>query len=323
MQPQLYLQNNQINDKTKLERFIIMNTEEFTNKMTTLFPEMTNANAQGNTIASGELWKGVADKSTDTIASVVAPIKNFILDVQPDLQVRNPNALPVVQVEVISSMGGALVDNDSWDKSAITNKYVDVKLHRISRPFMLTAYDLMRGERVETKVAAAMKEVAQGVVGQFMSAVNKPDGTSETLSKFDPETCATISGAFGEQAEVDTLLIDPANYAKIVPTNALALNPEAQGTYGIGHIYKSSQMAKANANAIALTKDGVAGAVATPEIVQAYSGQGMQYLGEVGGIPMVLISSWDYDKQAVKCSVETMAGFTVTDDSKVKGYKIG
>ena len=58
-----------------------MNTEEFTNKMTTLFPEMTNANAQGNTIASGELWKGVADKSTDTIASVVAPIKNFILDV--------------------------------------------------------------------------------------------------------------------------------------------------------------------------------------------------------------------------------------------------
>jgi hypothetical protein len=48
----------------------------------------------------------------------------------------------------------------------------------------------------------------------------------------------------------------------------------------------------------------------------------MQYLGEVGGIPMVLISSWDYDKQAVKCSVETMAGFTVTDDSKVKGYKI-
>lgn len=298
-----------------------MNTEELTNKMDTLFPQMTNANAEGNTFGTtSELWKGVADKATDTIASVIAPVKNFILDVQPDLQVRNPEALPVVQVEVISGMGGAIVDNADWNKSEITNKYVDVKLHRISRPFMLTGYDLMRGERVETKVAAAMKEVAQGVVTLFMRGFT--DNAKETISKFDPETAATISGAFGEMAETDTLLLDPANYAKIVPTNALALNPNAEGTYGIGHIYKSSGLTIAKANAIALTKDAVAGAVATPEIVQAYNGQGMQYLGEIAGIPMVLISTWDYDKQAVKCSVETMAGFTITDASKAKAYTV-
>lgn len=300
-----------------------MITEEITNKMETLFPNLTNANSEGNTFGTTtELWKGVADKSTDTIASILAPIKNFILDVQPDLQVRNPEACPVVQVEVISTMGGALVDNEAWDKSAITNKYVDVKLHRISRPFMLTGYDLMRGERVESKVAAAMKEVAQGVVGQFMASIKQSDATLFAISKFDPETVATLSGAFGEVAETDTLLLSPDNYAKIVPTNALALNPEAEGSYGIGHIYKCSQMAKAGCSIMALTKDGVAGAVATPEIVFSHQGQGMQYLGEVAGIPMVLISTWDYDKQAVKCSVETMAGFTKTDDSKVKGYKI-
>lgn len=300
-----------------------MNTEELTNKMDTLFPQMTNANAEGNTFGTtSELWKGVADKATDTIASVIAPVKNFILDVQPDLQVRNPEALPVVQVEVISGMGGAIVDNADWNKSEITNKYVDVKLHRISRPFMLTGYDLMRGERVETKVAAAMKEVAQGVVGQFMASIKQSDATLFAISKFDPETAATISGAFGENAETDTLLLSPDNYAKIVPTNALALNPEAEGSYGIGHIYKCSQMANAGCSIMALTKDAVAGAVATPEIVQAYNGQGMQYLGEIAGIPMVLISTWDYDKQAVKCSVETMAGFTITDASKAKGYKI-
>jgi hypothetical protein len=49
----------------------------------------------------------------------------------------------------------------------------------------------------------------------------------------------------------------------------------------------------------------------------------MQYLGEVAGIPMVLISTWDYGKQAIKCSVETMAGFTITDKSKVMTYTIG
>lgn len=298
-----------------------MITEEITNKMATLFPNLTNANSEGNTFGTtGELWKGVADKSTDTIASILAPIKNFILDVQPDLQVRNPEACPVVQVEVISTMGGALVDNQAWDKSAIENKYVDVKLHRISRPFMLTGYDLMRGERVETKVAAAMKEVAQGVVSQFMLTLCRPDGDHTTLTSFSPEVAATISGAFGDKGEVDTLLLSPANYAKIVPTNALALNPNAEGTYGIGHIYKSSQMGATLADIYALTKDAVAGAVATPEIVFSHQGQGMQYLGEVAGIPMVLISTWDYDKQAVKCSVETMAGFTLTDDSKAKGY---
>ena len=219
-------------------------------------------------------------------------------------------------------MGGALVDNADWDKSAINNKYVDVKLHRISRPFILTSYDLMRGERVESKVSAAMKEVAQGVVSQFMNAIKKSGAELMPLSKFDPETCATLSGAFGEDSETDTLLLSPANYAKIVPTNSLALNPEVTGTYGINHIYKSSNMTTAGCEIIALTADAVAGAVATPEIVTAYGSQGMQYLGEVAGIPMVLISTWDYAKQAVKCSVETMAGFAKTDDSKVIGYKI-
>lgn len=298
-----------------------MITEDIKNKMEKLFPQMTNANAEGNTFAnSGELWKGVADKATDTIASVLAPVKNFIMDVQPDLQVRNPEALPVVQVEVISTMGGAIIDNTDWNKSGITNKYVDVKLHRISRPFTLTGYDLMRGERVESKVQAAMKEVAQGVVTLFMNGFSEAE--KATLSKFDGETAATISGAFGEMADTDTLLLDPANYAKIVPTSTLAINPTAEGAYGIGHIYKSSGMTTAKANAIALTKDAVAGAVATPEIILTHQGQGMQYLGEVGGIPMVLISTWDYDKQAVKCSVETMAGFTITDTNKAKCYTV-
>ena len=297
-----------------------MINEELKNKMETLFPTMTNANAEGNTFAnSGELWKGVADKATDTINSILAPVKDFILDVQPDLQMRNPDACPVVQVEVIKSMGGALVDATNWDQSGIENKYVDVKLHRISRPFTLTSYDLMRGERVESKVKAAMKEVAQGVVGQFMYAISNTMGAPTAIAEFNPEVCATISGCFGDNAEVDTLLLSPTNYAKIIPTSALSLNPDAEGAYGIRKIYKTSQNA---APILALTKDAVAGAVATPEVVLNHQGQGMQYLGEVAGIPMVLISTWDYGKQAIKCSVETMAGFATTDNSKVKGFVV-
>lgn len=296
-----------------------MINEELKNKMETLFPAL--ANVGNNSLgSSAELWQGVADKSADTIKGIIAPVKDFILDVQPDLQMRN-DACPVVQVEVINSLGGPLINGENWDISMIQNKYVDVKLNRVSRPFMLTAYDLMRGERVESKVKAAMKEVALGVVSLFFDAL---DGSQPhtNLTSFSPEVCATISGAFGDKAETDTLLLSPTNYAKIVPTSALSLNPDVEGAYGIRKIYKTAGFTTDRVHAVALTRDGVAGAVATPEIVFNHEGQGMQYLGEVAGIPMVLISTWDYGKQAIKCSVETMAGFTVTDNSKVMTYSI-
>lgn len=297
-----------------------MINEELNNKMQALFPTLTNADANGNTLGSAsDLWKGVAEQAADTIADIVAPVKGFILDVQPDLQMRNPDALPVMQVEVITTMGGALVDTDNWDVPATTNKYVDVKLHRISRPFKLTAYDLMRGERVETKVKAAMKEVAQGVVKQFYSVVEV--ASPATITEFGPEKCAEISGVF-DGKETDTLLLSPKAYSAIVPTNGMSLNPAIQGVYGINHIYKSGLTISEACDVTALTKDAVAGAVATPEIVFNQQGQGMQYLGEIAGIPMVLISQWDYNKQCIKCSVETLAGFALTDAKNVKQYTI-
>ena len=223
MQPQICLLNNITKDK--IERLQIMITEEITNKMETLFPNLTNANSEGNTFAnSGELWKGVADKSTDTISGILAPIKNFILDVQPDLQVRNPDALPVVQVEVISTMGGALVDNEAWDKSAIENKYVDVKLHRISRPFMLTGYDLMRGERVESKVAAAMKEVAQGVVAQQLKRLPAMQKTWDSIlgsgrypgeGNGNPLQCSCLKNSMDRGARQATVHEFPKNRAQL------------------------------------------------------------------------------------------------------------
>lgn len=295
-----------------------MNTETFTNKMTALFPHLSNADAQGNTLGStAELWKGVSDKYVDDVKTILAPIASQILDVQPDLAVRNPDACPVVQVEVIESVGDAIVDGTDWDVSAIENKYVDVKLHRISRPFMLTAYDIMHGERVESKVGAAMSAVAKGVMAQFISAVSTATNSALPEGGITPETAAEISGVFGDKANCDTLILNPVQYANLVPTNAWGLNPDTEGVYGIGKIYKGYTGEKA---AIAFSKDGVAGAVATPEILFNQQGQGAQYLGEIGGIPMILISTFDYKKQAVKCSVETFAGFAMTSTNRVHTY---
>lgn len=293
-----------------------MITEEFTNKIDALFPNLVNADANGNTIASTELWKGVSEKYADSVAKVLAPVKDCILDVQTDLQIRNADACPVVQVEVIETMGDAMIDGTTWDKSDIKNKYVDVKLHRVSRPFKLSAYDIMRGERIESKIKAAMESVANGVVSLFMGAVGATNPAEYDVAEFSPEKAIEIGGKLENGCE--TLILEPAFYSKLVPTNGLGLDPATEGVYGIGHIYKCGVMP--NACIVAIEKNAVAGAVATPEIIFSKVGQGMQYLGEIGGIPMVLISTFDYDTQTIKCSVETLAGFTVTDTNKVASY---
>lgn len=289
-----------------------MNTEDFTNKMNALFPQMTNDNALGS--ASGELWRGVSEKYADGVKKILAPVMSQIMDVQTDLQVRNPDACPVVQVEVIESMGDAMIDGENWNKSDIKNKYVDVKLHRISRPFKLTAYDIMRGERVESKVKAAMETVAQGVFNLFVDTVSaaKSDPVIYSIDNFSPEKCVELGTQTANGA--NTVILSPALYSKIVPTNGLGLDPKTEGVYGIDHIYKAEM---ADLHTVAFERDGVAGAVATPEILLTNNGQGAQFLGEIAGVPMILISSFDYDTQTVKCSVETLAGFAVTDAKKV------
>ena len=296
--------------------------EDLQNRIDTLFPGLNNKAeiTNENTVAADNLWKTVSDKYVDKVRKILAPISELTLDVYPDLTVRNAKASATVQVEVIDSMGEAIENNTDWNKSDIQNHYVDVKLDRISRPFYLTSYDLMHGERIESKVGAAMETVAQAIVKKFFTAATT-GATKETLTGFDPETAASLSAAFGAARETETLILDPANYAKIVPTNGLSLDPKAEGTYGIGRIHKSL-IGVEGVNAIALAKDAVVGAMGTQETLLTQPGQIVQSLGTVAGVPMVLIGHWSYDEQAMKMSVETFAGFTQTSADFVKTYAI-
>lgn len=298
-----------------------MINEEFKNKAAELFPTLFNADAQGNTLGSAEaLWKTVSEKYVDEVRKILAPIDQIHTDVSYDLQVRNPDALPTVQVEVVKSVGQALVDATNWNQSAVENEYKDVKLHRISRPFKLSMYDIMRGERIESKIGAAMNAVAQGVLGQFFAAAETAG--QHTVTGMDPETAASLSGVFGADAETDVLILDPVQYSKLVPTNGLSLNPETEGVYGIGKIYKSL-IPGGTYQGLALAKDAIVGACATPEILANQPGTAVQYLGTFAGVPMLLMSKFDFDTQCIKCSVETLAGFTMTAPSHITKVKVG
>lgn len=296
-------------------------TNEMKVKANSIFPNlfnqvegMENANALG---ASEALWKTVSEKWIDKVHKNIAPVKDFIVDVFPEMQVANPKSNPVVQLEVIDSVGSALKDATNFNQTEITNHYVTCELHHYSRPFSLSMYDLTKGERIESKLAAAAEAVAQGIYGEFITAV-KAAGSATSAAAMSPETAAEISAAFGADAETHALILDPVNYSKLVPTNGLSLNPETNGVYGIGKIYKS-YIDGGTTEGIALTRDGVVGAVATKEVFDGMPGTSVKQI-TVAGVPMLVLAKFDFDTHSIKVSVETWAGFTVTDASRVKTY---
>ena len=299
-----------------------MITEDLQNKVNSVFPNMfnqiegmDNANALA---ASDALWKTVSEKWVDLTHKNIAPVKDFIVDVYPEMQVANPKANPVVQLEVITSVGDALIDATDFNQTELANKYVTCELKHISRPFSLSMYDITKGERVESKLAAAAEAVAQGVYGQFVTAV-KAAGEAETKGAMSPEIAVEIGAAFGADAETHKLILDPVSYSKIVPINGLSLNPESEGVYGIGKIHKS-YIDGGDTNGIAVTRDGVVGAVATKEVFEGLPGTSVRQIN-VAGIPMLVLAKFDFDTHSIKVSVETWAGFTVTDATRVKTYK--
>lgn len=293
-------------------------SNEVKERVDALFPSIYNKIedvSNDNTLASDNLWKTVGDKVAVRCSKILAPLDGIIMDIQPDLIVSNPDATPTVQVEVINSVGDALVDTTSWDGTAVNTKYVDVKLHRISRPFSLSYVDLMHGERVEGKVLAAAEVVAQGVVAQLAAAIADID--AETISDFGPEAAAKMSGEF-EHAPAHALIASPAQYAKLIPTSTLGLNPDVEGVYGYDVIRKGTGLG----DVLSLTKGAVAGAICTPAVLRNH-GQGLdvRVIGSVAGFPLVLKSKYDWN-ETLKCSVECMAGFAVVNEDGIKKYTV-
>lgn len=107
---------------------------DFNNRIQVMFPTISNKvegvmneeNEAATGVATSALWKSVSEKVADKTAKILAPLDGITIDVQTDLQIVNPDALPVVQVEVIDSMGQALVDTATWDASSVTNHYANV-----------------------------------------------------------------------------------------------------------------------------------------------------------------------------------------------------
>lgn len=308
-----------------------------------LYPELfmtaeEKANFTANMVGTQAVDQNSLGQTADTLWSVIAPealdaVTKKYFNLGSVNHVVETNIIapagvrPTVNVEVVTGAGTALKNATDWNASALTNTYAEVKLDRYSAPFGLSSYDIMHGEKIETKIAAAVESVVSRVMNDFLAAVLAASGTqSVTIAAdtFDPSFVAqNISAIFGDYGPVDDLVLSPTYWARIIPTDALGLGTEP-GTYGIEHFHRSAGFNAtvsgltdtANLHGLALRKNGIVAGFGTPSF-EGMQGIAVRNLGTVAGVPLVLKSWTATGSEVIYNSVETLAGFSVANAASI------
>ncbi|MBQ7023268.1 MAG: hypothetical protein IJN29_06785 [Akkermansia sp.] len=289
----------------------------------------------GNTLnpQAAELWSVVAEGYEAAFAKKYADLGLFAHNVDNTFAVP-AGVRPTIHVEVIETAGEAVINPTDWETSALENNYVEVKADRISRSISLNSYDLASGERWAGKREAAIASVLAGVYAQLGAAVkalaptaaaapakDKVGLLSVDADTFGPEYVAeNVSTVFGDYGQPDSLLLSPSLWGKVVPTNALSLNPETAGVYGVGKLAMSAGLggltADGKAVGLATLASGIAFGGGVPHL-DPEMGCAVRSLGTICGVPMVLKVWGKPGSETIYESVETYAGFTVVNPRKV------
>ena len=289
----------------------------------------------GNTLnpTSATLWSTISDKFVDASRKRYVDLHRFAYAQAPSVPLPEGVAAPVY-VPVIESAGPCLTDTTNWDQTALNQKYVPVTTHRKSRPYALDSYDLASGERIEQKIGAAIESVVAGCWADIAAAIKATlpasiaattAATSSNAGVFvtdantwGPDVVAKqLSTLYGDFDQPDVLALSPTLYGGIVPTNALSLNPETEGVYGIRHIAQGAGMAAMAANESTnvgkgfVCRGNALGVATMLPHLSDFTGIATRYLGEHNGIPL-LLKLWDSKgTETLRFSVETRFGVSV------------
>lgn len=289
----------------------------------------------GNTLnpTNATLWSTISDKFVDASRKRYVDLRRFAYAQAPSVPLPEGVAAPVY-VPVVESAGPCLTDATNWDQTALNQKYVPVTTHRKSRPYALDSYDLASGERIEQKLGAAIESVVAGCWADIATAIKAalPASVASTTAAtstnagvfvtsadtWGPDVVAKqLSTLFGDYAQPDVLALSPFLYGGIVPTNALSLNPETEGVYGIRHIAQGAGMAAMAANESTnvgkgfVCRGNALGVATMLPHLSDFTGIATRYLGEHNGIPL-LLKLWDSrGTETLRFSVETRFGVAV------------
>lgn len=283
---------------------------------------------------SGTVWQTMAKDYIDATSTELDYIMDMTLDLRPDTYIIDAPGAPVtVNVEIVDSVGNVMVNPTDFEQSDVDTHNIQVNVNLLARPFGLSQYDLMRGERIAPKLGAAIKELGRGINAAFYQALaavapsgtGSVDPTSTTSGRIELTNGASditaeyaarqLSPIFGAAGPVDMLGLSPMAYANLIPINALDLGTGA-GQYGIEAIRKLYHGAGAAGtqnvcHGIALRKSAVAVAGGSIDPATYPDGAMVRPLGTIAGMPVNLVTWGELRHRQLWCSVECMVGFKV------------
>ena len=278
----------------------------------------SSAETINNTTATAALWQTVWEGGwVDKTRKLMTDLRPLFTDVSSGFDVSNPVAMPVVKINVVNSVGSALVDTADWETSAVNENWVNCQSHRISVPFSLTLKELTYGTTIRSKVAAAINTAVQEVLNQFYAAITTASVPVQAKPAMSLELAAEISSIFGDKGETDVLLLDATSRSKLTSLYKYSLDPNVEGTLDIGRIRKVT-MLSTGWNGLALSTGGVCGMIAEPDLSPLAGTDVIKIsMGEDYGISFVLKTWVKPGQERLWCSVETVCGFVVTDADRV------
>ena len=271
-----------------------------------------------NTTATAALWQTVWEGGwVDKTRKLMTDLRPLFTDVSSGFDVSNPVAMPVVKINVVNSVGSALVDTADWETSAVNENWVNCQSHRISVPFSLTLKELTYGTTIRSKVAAAINTAVQEVLNQFYAAITAASVPVQAKPAMSLELAAELSSIFGDNGETDVLLLDSTSRSKLTALYKYSLDPNEDGILDIGRIRKVT-MLSTGWNGLALSTGGVCGMIAEPDLSPLAGTDVIKIsMGEDYGISFVLKTWVKPGQERLWCSVETVCGFVVTDADRV------
>lgn len=157
-----------------------------------------------------------------------------------------------------------------------------------------------------------VNKILQEITKDFATTVATTDKTVEVSEVTPANVAHTVSAAFGDYGEVESLVLNPQNYAKLIPDSALALKLES-GAYGIGSIYKSSL--PSGTEGILYNADAVACAFARPAWSELPNIEVVEF--EVEGIPFRMKIEADGDTNIIYHTVDVLFGCAVANDRHI------
>lgn len=272
---------------------------------------------EGATSPKDTLWSVVLEEAIVANKKTVLPVKTTTYDVQEGFRYMPPaagQAKPNIQVMCITDAGTVEKDGTSDWHSGMSSKIVSVPLTRYSRSFGISMFDAMKGfQKTAAQVVALVNAITAEINADFAALLETTNNTVQ-VSAITPATVAhTVSAAFGDYGEVESLALSPANYAQLTPDSALSLKLE-EGAYGIGGIYKTAGISS-GVEGIAYNKDAVAAAFARPAWVDMPGAEVYEF--EVDGIPFRLKISADHDGNVLYHTVDVLAGFAIANDRHI------